>query len=333
MDSVSHHFIDANGLRIHYAEMGSGPLVLLCHGFPELWYSWRSQIPALAEAGYRVVAPDLRGYGQTTQPAEISVYTLLHLVGDLVGLLDVLGERQAILVGHDWGSNLVWHAALLRPDRFPALVSMSVPYAPRPPLSGPLATLAPTQSWRQTFKDQTFYQLYFQEPGVAEIDLERDVRASMLRFLYGGSGDAAPAERWRPISAGAQDDAFLVQPLPRELPTWLTTADLDYYTAEFTRTGFRGGLNWYRNTDRNWELLAAFSGAPITQPALFLWGERDPILDLPGVAKRIERMPQVVPNLRQLLLPGCGHWIQQERAQEVNTALLTFLAEIDAGRR
>ena len=327
-ERVNHHFIEANGLRIHYAEMGSGPLVILCHGFPELWYSWRYQLPALAQAGYHAVAPDLRGYGQTDQPADISAYSLLHLVGDLVGLLDVLGEQQAFLVSHDWGSNLAWQAALLRPDRFPALVVMSVPYVPRPPLHGTWANVAPTQSWKRTFKDQTFYQLYFQEPGVAEGELERDVQATMLRFLYGASGDVPASQVWRPVIPDNQGHILKNLALPADLPAWLSVADLDYYTAEFTRTGFRGGLNWYRNIDRNWELLAAFSGAPITQPALFLWGDRDPSLALPGMDKRFERMQQAVPHLRKIPLPGCGHWVQQERAQEVNTAILAFLQNL-----
>ena len=327
-DSVSHRFIEANGLRIHFAEMGSGPLVILCHGFPELWYSWRYQIPALAQAGYHVVAPDLRGYGQTSQPEDSSTYTLLHLVGDLVGLLDVLGEQQAILISHDWGSSLAWHAALLRPDRFPALVVMSVPYVPRPPLHGERATLAPTQSWKHVFKDQTFYPMYFQEPGVAEVELTRNVRTSILRFLYGASGDVPASARWQPVIPNSQGNILDQLALPTDLPAWLTEADLDYYTAEFTRTGFTGGLNWYRNMDRNWELLAAYSGAPITQPTLFLWGDSDPSLALPGIDKRIERMEQVVPNVHKTLLPGCGHWVQQERAQEVNAAILAFLQSL-----
>jgi pimeloyl-ACP methyl ester carboxylesterase len=177
LDAVSHQFIETNGLRMHIAEQGTGPLVLLCHGFPELWNAWRYQFPALSEAGYRVVAPDLRGYGQTDQPDDVEVYTLLHLVGDLIGVLEVLGEQRAILVGHDWGAALAWHAALLRPDRFPVLICMSAPYIPRGPLHGKRATLPPTQAWKQAWGDQCFYQSYFQRPGVAEAEFERDVRS------------------------------------------------------------------------------------------------------------------------------------------------------------
>ena len=331
LDAVSHRFIETNGLRIHIAEQGTGPLVLLCHGFPELWYSWRYQLPTLAQAGYHVVAPDLRGYGQTDQPTDAAAYTLLHLVGDLVGLLNALGEQQAILISHDWGGNVAWHAALMRPDLFPALVTMSAPYIPRSPLHGARATLRPTQSWQQTFKGQFFYQLHFQEPGVAEADFEHDIRTTMRRFLYGVSGDAAPSERWHPILPNPQANPFEQVGNPTSLPSWLTEADVDYYTAEFSRTGFRGGLNWYRNIDRNWELLAAYSGAHIPQPTLFLWGDRDPSLEIAGMNKWIERMHQAIPTLQKIVLPGCGHWIQQERAQEVNAAILAFLQNLRSG--
>lgn len=327
LDAVSHRFIETNGLRLHIAEQGSGPLILLCHGFPELWYSWRYQLPALAQAGYHVVAPDLRGYGQSEQPEDTGAYTLLHSAGDLVGLLDALGERQAILVGHDWGSSLAWQTALMRPDRFPTLITMSVPYTPRGPLQGARAAFSPTRVWRHLFKDQFFYQTYFQEPGIAEAVFERDVRSAILRFLYGASGDADPAARWHPILPDPQASSFDLIGTPSSLPPWLTEADVDYYTAEFSRTGFRGGLNWYRNMDRNWEFTAAYSAAPITQPTLFLWGEQDPLTEIAGMVRATEHMPQFVPNLRKVSLPGAGHWIQQERAQEVNAAILAFLQE------
>src|SRR5205085_2838493 len=257
IDGVSHRYIEANGLRMHIAEQGSGPLVLLCHGFPECWYSWRYQLQALSEAGYHAVVPDLRGYGQTDRPEDVGAYTLLHLVGDLVGILDVLGEQNAILVSHDWGSVLAWQAALMRPDRFPALVTMSVPYLPRAPLHGARANIPPTQSWRQTFGDSFFYQMFFQQPGLAEAEFERDVRTTMRRFLYGLSGDAPPAERWYPVLSSQPAEILNSAGNPATLPSWISEADLDVYAAEFARTGFRGGLNWYRNLDRNWELLAA----------------------------------------------------------------------------
>ncbi len=324
-DTVSHRFVETNGLHMHIAEQGIGPLMLLCHGFPELWYSWRYQLPALAKAGYHVVVPDLRGYGQTDQPADAGVYTLLHLVGDLVGLLDVLGEQEAILVGHDWGSVLAWHAALMRPDRFPVLITMSSPYFPRGPLHGARATVPPTQSWKQVSGNHFLYMAYFQQPGIAEAELARDVRTTMRRFLYGLSGNALPAERWHPILPDPQADPLNAAGDPTSLPPWLSEADIDMYVAEFERTGFRGSLNWYRNIDRNWELLTPYSRASVTQPTLFLWGDQDPILEAPGTRKWIEQMQQFVPNVRRMAFPGCGHWIQQERASEVNEAILTFL--------
>jgi epoxide hydrolase A/B len=327
LDGVSHRCIETNGLRIHMAEQGTGPLLLLCHGFPELWYSWRKQIPVLAEAGYHVVALDMRGYGQTDQPAEQGAYTLLHLVGDLVGVLEALGESHATLIGHDWGSNVCWQAALMRPDLFPVLVTMSSPYIPRRSLQGAQGTLRPTQGWQQRFKDQFFYQLYFQEPGVAEVALERDVATTMRQFLCGASGDASASERWHPVLSEQTDDPLAHVGLPASLPPWLTEADLAYYSQEFSRTGFTGGLNWYRNTDRNWELLAAYSNAQITQPTLFVCGARDPVFELVGPDTWIEQMRLWVPAIQTKVLPDGGHWIQQERAEEVNAALLTFLQE------
>lgn len=326
--AVSQRFIEANGLKMHIAEQGTGPLVLLCHGFPEFWYSWIQQIPVLAGAGYHVVAPDMRGYGQTDKPDAIEAYTLLHLVGDMVGLLDVLGEQQAIIIGHDWGSNVAWHAALLRPDRFPAVASLSVPYVPRGPLTGARATLPPSRAMRQLVGNQFFYYLYFQEPGIAEAELERDVRSTMLRLFYGLSGDAPLAERWHPVVPDPNANMLTGMAEPAKLPPWLTEQDLDIFVKAFQSSGFRGGLNWYRNFDRNWELLAAYSMAKIPQPALFIWGDQDSALEIPGTSRRIELMSEVVPDLRSILLAGSGHWIQMERAAEVNTALLAFLNEV-----
>ncbi len=326
--TVTHRTVQANGLHIHIAEQGSGPLLLLCHGFPELWYSWRHQMNALSQAGYHVVAPDLRGYGQTDQPEEVSAYTQLHLVGDLVGLLEALGEKQAVLVGHDWGSALVWNAALIRPDLFPAIITMSVPYSPRRSLTGARATIAPSQAWQNAWGNQFFYQLDFLEVGKAEAAFERDINTSMRRFFYGLSGDASPAERWHPILPEPQVDPLNTAGNPAVLPSWLTEEDLTVFINEFKRTGLRGGLNWYRNIDRNWELLAAHSGATITQPTLFLWGDQDPVLEVAGMSKEVERMHQYVPNLQQKVIAGAGHWVQQERPSEVNDAMIAFLSTL-----
>jgi pimeloyl-ACP methyl ester carboxylesterase len=322
MNEVKHRVVETNGIRIHIAESGAGPLVLLCHGFPESWYSWRHQLRTLAEAGFRAVAPDMRGYGQTQCPEQIDQYTLLHLVGDMIGVLDALNAKTAVIVGHDWGAPVAWHAALLRPDRFRGVIGLSVPFTPR-------RSVRPTSIMPQT-EDAIFYQLYFQTPGVAEAELQRDVRLSIRSLLFSASGDAPRREK----SAAALGEVGMVPRRggflsrlmnPPSLPHWLTEADVDFYASEFTRTGFRGGLNWYRNVDRNWELLAPVSGARVTVPALYIAGDCDLVLAFRGMDQIIANLPMFVPELRgTLLLPGCGHWTQQERAQEVNQAVLNF---------
>ena len=327
MNELKHRTIEANGIRQHLVEQGAGPLVLLCHGFPESWYSWRHQLEALAEAGYRAVAPDMRGYGETDRPEPIDKYTLFHLVGDMVGVLDALGAEQAVIVGHDWGAPVAWHAALMRPDRFRAVIGLSVPFRPRGPVP-------PTTMMPKTY-DAMFYQLYFQTPGDAEAELERDVRRTMRGMLYSASGDVPVGMR----NAVAAGDAVGMVPrqggllsriiYPDALPPWLSDADIDFYAGEFARTGFRGGLNWYRNIDRNWELLAPYAGAKITVPALYVAGDRDLVMAFRGMDQLLPGLPKFVPQLRRtLILPGCGHWTQQERPREVNAAMIEFLQSL-----
>ncbi len=315
--AVRHRTLQTNGINMHIAEAGEGPLVVLCHGWPESWYSWRHQLAALAEAGFHAVAPDLRGYGGTDAPASVEQYTMLHHVGDVIGLLDALQTESAVIVGHDWGAPLAWNTALMRPDRIRGVAGLSVPYLPRGPISL-------TTALRMTVGDR-FYMIYFQQPGVAEAELERDVRTSLRRILYSASGDAPPEKAWKPVvppEGGLLDSVSE----PETLPAWLTEADLDFYTKEFERTGFRGGLNWYRTVDRTWELTAAWSGAPVQSPAIFIAGARDGVLSFPGMSEVVDGLQAFVPNLRRtLLIEGAGHWIQQERPDEVNTALLEFI--------
>jgi len=316
---IKHRMIETNGIRMHLAEQGEGPLVVLCHGFPESWYSWRHQLPALAEAGFHAVAPDMRGYGQTDRPEAIDQYTLFHIVGDIVGLIDAIGERQAVVVGHDWGAPVAWSAALLRPDRFRAVIGLSVPFRPR-------GVARPTTVMPRT-DDASFYQLYFQEPGVAETEFERDPRLTLHSLLYWGSGDAPRGERR--LGMVPKGSGFLGgRPVPIP-PSWLTEADLDFYAAEFTRTGFRGGLNWYRNIDRNWELTAPFAGKTVDVPALYVAGERDLVVSFPGMDQLLPNLTKFVPKLRQMImLPDCGHWTQQERPAQVNAAMIDFLKSL-----
>ena len=312
--AFSHHQI--NGIRMRVAEKGSGPLVVFTHGWPESWYSWRHQIEALAAAGFRAVAPDMRGYGDTEAPAAVDQYTIHHLVGDITELVLALGEKQAVVVGHVWGAVVAWHCALLRPDMFRAVAAMSVPYAP------PGRTDLLTSLDKGGIK--TFYMQYFQAPGVAEAELERDMRDSLRRVYYSASGDGPEGKGFSVLAPGK---GLLDNTVPPDAPLpWLTEADLDHYTGEFTRAGFRGGLNWYRNLRRNWELTMPWRGCPIRQPSLFIAGERDGVLRFPASKAQVEAYPKTLPGLRGChILPGAGHWIQRERADEVNALLLDFL--------
>jgi pimeloyl-ACP methyl ester carboxylesterase len=318
---VEHVFVDAGEIRMHAAVAGpvDGRAVLLCHGFPESWYSWRHQLQALAAAGYRVIAPDQRGYGQTDAPPEVRSYSQVHLVGDLVGLLDGLGIGSATVVGHDWGAPVAWHAALLRPDVFPAVVGISVPFGPR--LAG---AARPTQTLRSGLGDAFFYVLYFQDVGVAEAELDADIRGTLRRILYSISGDI-PLQDFRFFDPKAQCFNDLLREPDAPL-AWLSEEDLDVFVGEFERKGtFRHGLNWYRNIDQSWELLAPFRNAKVSQPALFIGAERDAIFGLKP--EGVEATRQWVPQLREpIWVPDCGHWIQQEKPEIVNAALLDFLA-------
>ncbi|WP_157494698.1 alpha/beta fold hydrolase [Kutzneria sp. 744] len=294
--------VHLNGIDMHVAEQGEGPLVLLLHGFPESWFAWRHQIDAIAAAGYRVVAPDQRGYGDTSRPAAIDQYSIFHLAGDVVSLIHALGEEQAIVVGHDWGSMVAWNTALLRPDAVRGVVGISVPPLPR-------GSLPPLTVTRQRFGDG-FYQNYFQEPGVADAALDKDIAAT-LRRTYGSVRNADP----EPGFLGAFAD-------PGTPPAWLTPEDFAIFVEQFTASGFTGGLNWYRNLDRNWELTAAWQDAPIIPPSLYISGENDSVRRFYAMDAAAKAL---VPNLRGIVdVPGCGHWTQQERPEFVTGALLDF---------
>ena len=312
---VRHRTIPANGIEIHVAEAGDGPLVLMCHGWPELWYSWRHQLLALADAGFHAVAPDMRGFGQTTAPDDAAAYTILHNVGDMVALVAALGEARALIVGHDWGAPVAWHAALMRPDIFPAVVAMSVPHRRR-------GALPPLDTLRKAGKAD-YYYLYFQEQA-AEDEFARDARHTLSRILYIGSGDTPRDDKMSMYVDRAK--GFLGAPRgAAPIPPWLTEADIEVFAAEYTRTGFRGGLNWYRNIDRNWELTAPWQAAKIMQPALFITGTHDAVITGSMGQRALDEMDGVVPNLSaKILLDGAGHWIQQERPAEVHAALIEF---------
>ncbi|MFF4060548.1 alpha/beta fold hydrolase [Streptomyces sp. NPDC001668] len=316
---VEHRMLDVNGIRLHIAEEGEGPLVVLLHGFPESWHSWRHQFGPLAAAGFRVVAPDQRGYGASDHPEDVSAYSILHLVGDVVGLVHALGEERAFVVGHDWGAPVAWHTALLRPDVVRGVAGLSVP----PPFRGERPPLAAMQ---ERF-DGHFYWNWFNLPGVADAEFAKDPRSTLRRLLVGASGDRPGAGGYEQALVTDLDRGWLADmPDPEVLPGWLTEQDLDELTESYAK-GFTGALNWYRNLDRNWELTAPWHGARVTPPALYLYGDRDLVPAFPGTPELIERLPRLMPNLVRdpVLLPGCGHWTQQERPDEVNAALVDFL--------
>ena len=313
--------MESNGIKLRVAVEGKGPLVIMVHGFPELWYSWRHQIKAIAAAGYRAVALDVRGYGGSDKPHAIESYGMADHMADIVGLIDAFAEEKAILIGHDWGAPIVWNTAALYKDRVSAVAGLSVPYRKR----GPVST---TQIWRQLYEDKFFYQLYFQKEGIAEKELESDVRTALRKIYFSISGGAPSLDSWlnRPPSGSLLEG--LEDPDP--FPGWLTHNDLEYYVENFSAGGFRGPINRYRNQDLDFENLPSMGVEPVDQPSCFIAGSKDlvrtfvPGLDLyetPDVHCSDMRVSRVI--------EGAGHWVQQEAPEEVNMALLEFLNSLD----
>lgn len=317
---ITRRDIAANGITLHIAEAGEGPLVLLCHGWPELGHSWRHQMAPLARAGYHVVAPDMRGYGGSSAPLAIEDYAITDLVGDMVALVAGLGDTHAAVVGHDWGAMVAWSCALMRPDLFQAVAALSVPFRARHPSTPPLALL-------RADGRNDFYWFYFNREGVPEAEFERDIPSALRRLLVYSAGDApAGGALGLMVAPGCGFLDGREDPGAR-LPAWLSAADIEVYAQAFRRSGFRGGFNWYRNLDRNWVLTAPFQGAKIRPPALFVAGTRDGVIASKMGRKHLDQMGNEVPLLRdKVLIDGGGHWIQQERPAEVNAALLRFLA-------
>ncbi|HEX7952131.1 MAG TPA: alpha/beta hydrolase [Burkholderiales bacterium] len=320
-NSPAFHTIRSNGINLRCVVEGDGPLVIMVHGWPESWYSWRHQIAPVRDAGYRVVVPDVRGYGGSDAPAELEAYDMEHMIGDVLGLIDHFGQQQAILIGHDWGAPIVWNTTALHASRVRAVAALSVPYSPRGKVSS-------IELWKQIYAGRFFYQLYFQEPGLAEAEFESDIRKSLRKIYYAGSGDS-PKGMFRPDK---RPDARMLDDLPdpATLPDWLSEQDLDYYVTQFRRNGFRGPLNRYRNQQRDWERLTALAGARITRPACFIAGSRDGVLKFVPNFDLVENMKRWTDDLRVCeLIDGAGHWIQQERPQQVTQLLLGFLATLE----
>jgi pimeloyl-ACP methyl ester carboxylesterase len=324
--SINHQIVTSNGVRIHIAESGTGPAVLLIHGFPESWYSWRNQLPALADAGYRAVAMDVRGYGRSSKPTAVDDYRMLKNVADVIGVVDWLGGGPITVVGHDWGAPIAWTSALLRPDLFRGVAGLSVPYSPPSASSG----IRPTERMRAMAGEHEFYVEYFQQPGRAEAEIERDVRRWLLGFYWCASGDVVDGPNISIVERGRKlSDKFV---FPERMPAWLSDEDLDVYAREFEYSGFFGPLSRYRNVDRDFEDLAAFADRPIKIPALFVGGSKDgpTIWGAPAIARFPETLPQL---FRSEIVEGAGHWIQQEAHEATNRHLLDFLKAIHPATR
>jgi len=312
--------VNTNGIRLRVAQAGHGPLIVLVHGWPESWYSWRHQIAALAAAGYRVAAVDVRGYGGSDKPHPIEAYSIKEIAADIAGLVDGLGEKQAILIGHDWGAPIVWNTSLFFPDKVRAVAGLSVPHTGR----GPAPRI---ELYRNVYKDRFFYQLYFQEPGVAEAEFEADFRTALRKTYYQASGEGRKAGPRPSKPADAKYLDGLIDPNP--FPNWMTESDLDYYVSQFEQSGFRGPLNRYRTAELDFAQQEEIANRKIGQPAAFIAGSLDPVLTfIPGI-DLIEVMRRHVSDLRLVrIIDGAGHWVQQERPDEVNAALLEWLRGI-----
>ncbi len=317
MPDISHATVAlSTGIDMHVAEAGQGPAVVFCHGFPELWYSWRHQLPVVGEAGFRAMAPDMRGYGDTGAPHEIEAYTQERICADMVALLDALGIDDAVFVGHDWGGAVVWNMAQHHPTRVRAVAGINTPAGRRPPIN-PLDAMKMNPG-------RFDYQLYFQDEGVAEAELGGNVQRTMTLMLR----TSKPEDRLDVIgmTSGVRERGGLLVGLPddAERSIMLSEEDLQTFVSAFERTGFRGGLNWYRNHGRNWEWSAAVDGQDISQPALMVTAGKDGVL-LPSMS---EGMEEWIPNLSRGHIEECGHWTQQEEPDELNRILLDWLKSL-----
>ena len=315
MAAIRHHTISTNGIAMHVAEAGTGFPVVMCHGFPELWYSWRHQLQALGDNGLRAIAPDMRGYGRTDAPADPAQYTMKILCADMVGLLDALAIDRAVFVGHDWGGAVLWQMGLRHPERVARLIGLNTPY--HAPVRGGRPTVALRNAFGLT--DQTFYMRYFLQPGVAEAEFNADVRGNLSKMFMPYT---RAADQWTFATVGGDGSGVFTRVPPGA--TFLTDAELDVYANEYSRTGFTGGFNWYRAADLNGDEVDPPLGPVIDIPSMMVTAENDLILR-PAMAAH---MPALLPRLRMEHIKQCAHWTQQERAPEVNALLLDFLADL-----
>ncbi len=317
---ISLRYIHSDGLRMRIADHGEGPLILMLHGWPESWYSWRHQIIALADAGYRVIAPDMPGYGKTDPLPAVIDYNIKTIASYVVGILDAIEEETAILMGHDWGASIAWNTVQLYPDRFTKLINLSVPFYPR-------SKAAPMEIYKKRLGDQFFYQLYFQEKGVAEAEFDQDPVGILSRLYCSPDTFRFPPKIADKNAAAGGWIPRLGE--PKELPQWLTQDDLDYYVNEFKVAGFEGGINYYRNIDFNWELMEEYANTTIEIPVFFMAGDKDNVIAGATREQLEEKMKPYIPNLDDVvLLENIGHWIQQEVPEVVNEKVLEFLEKV-----
>jgi len=330
MSHAEHLQLETNGIRMHAVTQGKGPAVLFCHGFPGLWYSWRHQLPVVAEAGFRAIAIDMRGYGCSDRPLNATEYGNQTIVADLTGVLDALGERQAVFVGHDFGAQAAWAAALHAPERVRGVVSLAVPYGVgfAKPKEARGRGRKPSDTYAAIAKNHFLHMHYFQKVGPAEAELGNNARLFLKRIYWALSARGSLLDfKNFPTEGTGYLDVLADPKEPMPWP-WLSEADLDYLVDEYLDTAFIGGLNSYRAMDVNWEHDPDYGRAKIEHPALFLCGEEDPVLQI-ITPKTLETMPSRVPNLQGTdLIPNAGHFAQQEQPQAVNKALLNFLASV-----
>ena len=328
MENIDFKIVESNGINIRLAMMGEGPLVIFCHGWPESWYSYRHQLPAVADAGFKAVAYDVRGYGESDKPYEVEAYTMRNMTNDVIGIIDALGYDTAITIGHDWGGPIALNTAALNEDRITATGTLSVPFTGR----GPMPTL---DLWKEIYKDRFFYQLYFQKEGIAEKEFESDLSKSLF-MTYTNSDGRGMKFNFEKGQSGlviekTKDSTFLEgMEMFKDFPNWFTKEDLDYFVSQFEMSGLRGPFNRYRAQNIDWHEIPELEGKILEQPAFFVTGTLDPVnFFVPTDQSLTER---IKPNYKNLLfaeeLEGIGHWTQQEAPEEVNNFILNFLEKV-----